>query len=167
MPPRKSNLSQTATTGDEGTPSKDKERDGINIEDLALPRTMVQRLAKGVIPANTTLQKDAITAMSKSATLFVNYLAHAANISPAMGTRKTISPDAVLDALAELEFENFLPRVKAELRRFNELQTGKRNEYRRKLKEKEENGTGGATRVVKAVDNGEGDDDGDERAAKR
>lgn len=84
-----------------------------------------------------------------------------------MGTRKTISPDAVLDALAELEFENFLPRVKAELRRFNEVQTGKRNEYRRKLKEKEENGTVGATRVVKAVDNGEGDDDGDERAAKR
>lgn len=111
MPPRKSNLSQTATTGDEGTPSKDKERDGVNIEvndnflvsiaqsqlssclqsafvamatfltspqqDLALPRTMVQRLAKGVIPANTQIQKDAITAMSKSATLFVNYLAHA------------------------------------------------------------------------------------------
>lgn len=32
MPPRKSNLSQTAITGDEGTPSKDKERDGVNIE---------------------------------------------------------------------------------------------------------------------------------------
>lgn len=46
-------------------------------QDLSLPRTMVQRLAKGVIPANTQIQKDAITAMSKSATLFVNYLAHA------------------------------------------------------------------------------------------
>lgn len=84
-----------------------------------------------------------------------------------MGTRKTISPEAVLDALAELEFENFLPRVKAELLRFNEVQTGKRNEYRRKLKEKEENGIVGATRGVKTAENGEGDDDGDERAAKR
>lgn len=87
-----------------------------------------------------------------------------------MGTRKTISPEAVLDALAELEFDNFLPRVQAELRRFNEVQTGKRNEYRRKLKEKEENGIVGATRGVKLVENGHGDDDiddGDERAAKR
>lgn len=84
-----------------------------------------------------------------------------------MGTRKTISPEAVLDALAELEFENFLPRVKAELRRFNEVQTGKRNEYRRKLKEKEDNGIVGVTRGVMAAENGEGDDDGDERAAKR
>lgn len=169
---------------------------------------MVQRLAKGVIPANTQIQKDAITAMSKSATLFVNYLAHAyvhpsfhvpqspskkrghvpppippitlslhsrliknrANTSPAMGTRKTISPEAVLDALAELEFDSFLPRVQAELRRFSEVQTGKRNDYRRKLKEKEENGTVGATRGVKVAENGHGDDDkddGDERAAKR
>ena len=169
---------------------------------------MVQRLAKGVIPANTQIQKDVITAMSKSATLFVNYLAHAyvnpspnfpqiqiqkkrsnstahttycafsaqpinrnrANTSPVMGTRKTISPEAVLDALAELEFDNFLPRVQAELRRFNEVQTGKRNEYRRKLKEKEENGTVGAAHGVKAAENGHGNDDGDdgdERAAKR
>jgi len=35
---------------------------------------MVQRLAKGVLPPNTQIQKDAITAMSKSATVFVNYL---------------------------------------------------------------------------------------------
>lgn len=93
-----------------------------------------------------------------------------ANTSPAMGSRKTISPDAVLDALSELEFDNFLPRVQAELRRYSELQIGKRNDYRRKLKEKEENGIVGATRDLKVADNGHGDDDkddGDERAAKR
>ena len=36
---------------------------------------MVQRLAKGVLPPNTIIQKDAILAISKSATVFVNYLA--------------------------------------------------------------------------------------------
>lgn len=41
----------------------------------------------------------------------------------------------MLEALADLELAAFLPRVEAELRRFNEIQTGKRNEYRRKLKE--------------------------------
>ncbi|MCJ1461554.1 hypothetical protein MMC07_000151 [Pseudocyphellaria aurata] len=182
MPPRKSNASQIPTTADEATPTKEK--DGVNIEvndaiDITLPRTMVQRLAKGVLPPNTQIQKDAITAICKSATVFVNYLSQAhvplynsidfsANTSTIPTTRKAISPDAVLDALAELEFEDFLPRVQAELKRFNELQTGKRNEYRRKLKEKEgtEIGAGGArSGGGKVADNGQGD--GEERAAKR
>lgn len=36
---------------------------------------MVQRLAKGVLPPNTQIQKDAVTAMSKGATVFVNHIA--------------------------------------------------------------------------------------------
>jgi hypothetical protein len=44
------------------------------LQDLNLPKSIVQRLAKGVLPANTQIQKDALLAMSKSATVFVNYL---------------------------------------------------------------------------------------------
>lgn len=36
---------------------------------------MVSRLAKGVLPANTILGKDALLALHKSATVFVNYIA--------------------------------------------------------------------------------------------
>ena len=36
---------------------------------------MVNRLSKGVLPSNTSVQKDAALAISKSATVFVNYLA--------------------------------------------------------------------------------------------
>lgn len=36
---------------------------------------MIQRLAKGVLPANTSIGKDALLALSKSATVFINYLA--------------------------------------------------------------------------------------------
>lgn len=43
-------------------------------QDLNLPKSIVQRLAKGVLPANTQIQKDALLAMSKSATVFVNHL---------------------------------------------------------------------------------------------
>ncbi len=46
-------------------------------QDLSLPKTMVQRLAKGVLPPNTSLGKDAIVAMQKGATVFINYLAQA------------------------------------------------------------------------------------------
>lgn len=77
-----------------------------------------------------------------------------------------------------MEFETFLPRVQAELKKFNEVQTGKRNEYRRKLKEKEiqnggdkvgANGTGVTGRADGEEDEEEegGIDGSEERAKKR
>jgi hypothetical protein len=36
---------------------------------------MVARLAKGVLPANTQIHKDALLALHKSATVFVSYIA--------------------------------------------------------------------------------------------
>jgi len=44
-------------------------------QDLSLPRTMISRLAKGVLPPNTSIHKDALLALSKSCTVFVNFLA--------------------------------------------------------------------------------------------
>lgn len=75
-----------------------------------------------------------------------------------------------------MEFETFLPRVQAELKKFNEVQTGKRNEYRRKLKEKEiqnggdkvgANGIGAAGRADGEEDEEEGGIDGSEERAKK
>lgn len=43
-------------------------------QDLNLPKSIVTRLAKGVLPPNTQIQGNAMLAMSKSATVFVNYL---------------------------------------------------------------------------------------------
>lgn len=45
------------------------------IQDLTLPKSIITRLAKGVLPANTQIQANAILAMSKSATVFISYLA--------------------------------------------------------------------------------------------
>lgn len=135
---------------------------------------MVQRLAKGVLPPNTSLHKDAILALSKGATVFINYLAHAANTATLATGKRTIPPGAVIEALADLEFGDFGPRVEAELKKFNEVQTGKRNEYRRKVKEgkmgggkggEEEDGGGEEEgRAVKRVrrEEEEGDDGMDE-----
>ncbi|KAL8643282.1 MAG: hypothetical protein Q9228_000089 [Teloschistes exilis] len=126
--PRRSNTSHNAAPVEDGTLAKEKEKsDGVNIE----------RLAKGVLPSNTQIHKDAILAMSKGATVFISHIADKANEFTQSTSRKTISPKAVLDALRECEFAEFLPRVEAELNRFNEINTGKRNEYRRKIKEKE------------------------------
>lgn len=47
----------------------------IQLKDLNLPKSIVTRLAKGVLPPNTQIQGNAMLAMTKSATVFVNYLA--------------------------------------------------------------------------------------------
>lgn len=85
-----------------------------------------------------------------------------ASESTTNANKRTIPPAAVLEALVDLEFEGFVPRVEAELNKYNELQTGKRNEYRRKLKEEKSGGEKGKG------DTGDGDREEEEgRAAKR
>lgn len=100
-----------------------------------MPRTMVQRLAKGVLPSNTQLQKDAITAFSKGATMFVNFLIHSSHAHTLKSQRKTISPADIFLGLRDTEFEFLIPRLEAELTKYNDVQTAKRNEYRKKVRE--------------------------------
>ena len=107
---------------------------------------MIARLAKGVLPANTQIQKDALLALHKSATVFVSYIAskyvcpaislgtiHAQNFLQVLivlqslhlcssnenaqsGGKKTIAPQDVFNALKDCEFEDFIPRLEAELK---------------------------------------------------
>lgn len=56
---------------------REKEREAITIEDLTLPKSIITRLAKGVLPSNTQIQANAILAMTKSATVFISHLANA------------------------------------------------------------------------------------------
>ncbi|KAK6722530.1 hypothetical protein SNK04_001394 [Fusarium graminearum] len=59
---------------------KDKEhKEHITIEDLTLPKSIITRLSKGVLPPNTQIQANAIMALSQSTTVFINYLASHAN----------------------------------------------------------------------------------------
>jgi len=44
------------------------------LQDHTLPKSIVTRLAKGVLPQNTNVQKDAILALSKGGTVFINYI---------------------------------------------------------------------------------------------
>ena len=44
-------------------------------KDLSLPKSMIARLAKGVLPPNTQIHKDALLALHKSATVFVSFIA--------------------------------------------------------------------------------------------
>ncbi|KAH8808226.1 histone-fold-containing protein [Xylogone sp. PMI_703] len=172
MPPRKSDASKAAgANGDDGsgTPTVkevQKTVEGINLEDLNLPKSIVTRLAKGILPPNTQIQGNAMLAMSKSATVFVNYLASQANTFATDANRKTIAPQDVFKALEELEFPDFAPRLEAELAKFNELQTDKRNVYRKKVAADKAAKSGSPAAGDGDADEGEMDRDGQPAAKK-
>ncbi|KAF1924468.1 histone-fold-containing protein [Didymella exigua CBS 183.55] len=136
MPPRRSNPPAAPVAEVEPPkPPKPREDDTLSVEDLNLPKSIVQRLAKGVLPPNTQIHKDALLAMSKGATVFVNYLTSAAAEEALRSGRKSVMPNDVFAAMRELEFEFMLPRLEAEVSKFTSIQADKRNTYRKKIRD--------------------------------
>ncbi|OAQ81649.1 CBF/NF-Y family transcription factor [Purpureocillium lilacinum] len=126
-----------AATEKKDKEAKDKEhrdKDAVTIEDLTLPKSIITRLAKGVLPPNTQIQANAILAMSKSATVFINYLASHANEHTVNAGKKTVLPADVFRALDDTEFSFLREPLEAEFAKFNAIKTEKRTSYRAKVK---------------------------------
>ncbi|KXX80096.1 DNA polymerase epsilon subunit D [Madurella mycetomatis] len=101
--------------------------------DLTLPKSIITRLAKGVLPPNTQIQANAILALTKSATVFINHLANSANEFTVSSGKKTIMPADVFKALDDIEYGFMREKLEAEFAKFNEVQTSKRSTYRKKV----------------------------------
>ncbi|KAJ5546636.1 Histone-fold [Penicillium frequentans] len=162
MPPRKSTSSVTPADPEEASllspvaPTPDKpitatEQQikaraelGVSVDDYLLPRSLTIRLAKSVLPPNTTIQKDAVLAIQKAATVFVSYLSSHANDAT---LKRTLAPADVFAALSEIEFDSFRGRLEQELEAFTEIKADKR-----KVKKSDANGATGAADVAAAAD---------------
>ncbi|CCU75461.1 H2A domain containing protein [Blumeria hordei DH14] len=141
MPPRKNEVPMTSAA-DENVSTKEAST-AVNIEDLNLPKSIVTRLAKGVLPANTQIQSNAMLALTKSATIFISYIASQANENAATANRKTVTPNDVLAAIDDSEFSDWRPRLETELQKYTEM-IGQRKE---KLQSKEGDGSPRAKRL--------------------
>jgi DNA polymerase epsilon subunit 3 len=113
--------------------SKDH-RDAVTIEDLTLPKSIIARLAKGALPANTQIQANAMLALNRSATVVINYLASHANEHTLNANRKTISPEDVYKALADVDMAFMKEQLEREFEVFTSIQTEKRSTYRQKVR---------------------------------
>ncbi|KAG6018688.1 hypothetical protein E4U40_007933, partial [Claviceps sp. LM458 group G5] len=102
--------------------------------DLALPKSIITRLAKGVLPPNAQIQATAALAMSKSATVFINYLAAHANERTINANKKTILPADVFQALDDIQFSFFKEPLEAEFAKYHQIRSDKRTDYRRRTK---------------------------------
>ncbi|CCF42858.1 DNA polymerase epsilon subunit D [Colletotrichum higginsianum] len=109
------------------------DRDALTIEDLSLPKSIITRLAKGVLPPNTQIQANAVLAMSKSATVFINYLASHANEITVNANKKTVSAEDVFKALDDIEFGFLREPLEQEFAKYNQIQSAKRTSYRQKV----------------------------------
>lgn len=98
------------------------------MQDHTLPKSVVVRIAKAVLPENTMIQKEAVTALVKSATVFVNYLAAtypppfdlgsiSANDVTQQKGKKTINNEEILSALELVDFEHMIPSLKGHIER--------------------------------------------------
>ncbi|VUC22431.1 unnamed protein product [Clonostachys rosea] len=119
---------------------KGEHKDATTIEELTLPKSIITRLAKGVLPPNTQIQGNAILALSKSTTVFINYLATYANEHTVNAGKKTILPNDVFKALEDTEFGFLKERLEAEFSKFSAIQTEKRTSYRNKVKAAKQDG---------------------------
>ncbi|KAG6057758.1 hypothetical protein E4U32_004953 [Claviceps aff. humidiphila group G2b] len=124
----------SGTGGSKEGREKEREREYVTIEDLALPKSIITRLAKGVLPPNAQIQATAALAMSKSATVFINYLAAHANERTINANKKTILPADVFQALDDIQFSFFKEPLEAEFAKYHQIRSDKRTDYRRRTK---------------------------------
>jgi hypothetical protein len=91
------------------------------------------------------LSKDATSAFSRAAGIFILYLTSAANDYAHDGKRSTISSNDVIAALKEVEFDMFLPEIESFLEAY------RREEERVKEKKRLEKAGGGNGAAVAAA----------------
>ncbi|KAG0285821.1 hypothetical protein BGZ96_009987 [Linnemannia gamsii] len=108
-----------------------------SIEDNELPKAILTRIMKQALPENTNIQANAKLAMTKSTTLFINYLTSAANEVAANAGHKIVSGAHVLKALEAVDLEEMLPRLTEELQAFQSIQRSKRATTAQAAKDKD------------------------------
>lgn len=97
------------------------------LEDLNLPNAVVTRIVKEALPDNITVAKEARAAVAKAASIFILYLTSSANMIAKKNNRKTVSAPDVIQAMDEIEFEQFNEPLKEALENYKKSQKEKKD----------------------------------------
>ncbi|XP_075690948.1 DNA polymerase epsilon subunit 3 [Rhinoderma darwinii] len=112
-------------------------------EDLNLPNAVITRIIKEAIPDGVNVSKEARSAISRAASVFVLYATSCANNFAMKGKRKTLSVTDVLAAMEEMEFQRFLAPLKEALEAYRLEQKGKKEATELKKKDSKDKKTDG------------------------
>lgn len=108
------------------------------LEDLNLPNAVVTRIIKEALPDGVTIGKDARTAIAKASSIFILYLTSSANIIAKKGNRKTISGPDVIQAMSDIDFDQFVDPLQESLENFKRTQKEKKDATTKKKQNKKD-----------------------------
>ncbi|XP_073496641.1 DNA polymerase epsilon subunit 3 isoform X1 [Phyllobates terribilis] len=104
-------------------------------EDLNLPNAVITRIIKEALPEGVNVSKEARSAISRAASVFVLYATSCANNFAMKGKRKTLNVTDVMAAVEEMEFQRFLAPLKESLEAYRREQKGKKEATEMKKKD--------------------------------
>lgn len=108
------------------------------LEDLNLPNAVVTRIIKESLPDGVNVGKEARAAVAKAASIFILYLTSAANTIAQKGKRKTISSVDVIQAIEDIEFEQFVEPLQEALENFKKSQKEKKDATTKRKQQKKD-----------------------------
>lgn len=88
--------------------------------------TCVTRLMKDALPSDVSVTKEARSALTRAASVFILYLTTTASGNAASKKLKTLQAAHILEALEEIEFEEFVAPLKEFLEQYRSSQKEKR-----------------------------------------
>lgn len=104
---------------------------------LNLPNAVITRIIKEALPDGVNISKEARSAISRAASVFVLYATSCANNFAMKGKRKTLNASDVLSAMEEMEFQRFITPLKEALEAYRREQKGKKEASEQKKKDKD------------------------------
>lgn len=108
-------------------------------EDLNLPNAVISRLMKEVLPDGVNVSKEARSAISRAASVFVLYTTSCANNLAQKQKRKTLTGLDVLTAMDEMEFGQFVEPLKKSLEAFKKEQKEKESKKKEAAEKRKQN----------------------------
>ncbi|KAM9725197.1 DNA polymerase epsilon subunit 3-like [Dama dama] len=106
-------------------------------EDLNLPNAVITRIIKEALLDGVNSSKEAQSAISRAASVFVLYATSCANNFVMKGKCKTLNASDVLSTMEEMEFQRFVTPLKEALEAYRREQKGKKEASEQKKKDKD------------------------------
>eukprot|EP00700_Malawimonas_jakobiformis_P002096 EC723228.1.p1 GENE.EC723228.1~~EC723228.1.p1 ORF type:complete len:187 (+),score=41.88 EC723228.1:50-562(+) len=97
-----------------------------------LPKAIITRIIRNKLPENVNVAKDAKAAISQAASVFILYATATAHDFAKHNSRTTVTAKDVIDAMKELEFDDFVPQLEEALESYKKEAAGKRKKVVKK-----------------------------------
>lgn len=124
--PKSSTTAKEADKENEPSSSGQNPTSPSSSSDIELPNSIVTRIIRESLPQGVIVSREARTAISKAASIFVLYATSSANNLVMEGKRKTLRDVDILSALEEMDFGDFIPKLKESLEAYKTCTKNKR-----------------------------------------